>query len=258
MASLELYSLDTIDLEQISDSKCTNDTHLINYFWAPNPKLVDRLLTGLKKDGIEDGRVIDVGCGPGSAIFPLATHILGKSLATNPRNLEFIDMDLDFDKFIQRDKYFNFVYCRHTLEDIQNPQNAFPEIVRIGKRGYIETPSPLIEITKGPNKDGMRGYVHHRYIVWSDLATNTLYFLPKYPLIESINIEEGVLKKYNHLLNNYSVYWNNYYVWDDDSQPNIVVYRNEINFRILVDYGRLINEAIEKSIEYTNHFIRGI
>jgi hypothetical protein len=261
MTPLELYSLDTINFGQILDSQSANDTQLMNYFWAPNPKLVDRLVTELKQDGICD-RIIDVGCGIGSNIFPLATHILGKSLEINPSNLEFIDMDLDFDKFLERDKSFNFVYCRHTLEDIQNPQNAFAEIVRIGKRGYIETPSPLIEITKGANKNGMRGYFHHRYIVWSDLATNTLYFLPKYPLVETIDIDEVTLKKCNHLLNNYSVYWNNYYVWDNDtnegSQPKIIVYRNEINFDIIEDYMRLINEAVNKSVEYTNHYIRGI
>jgi hypothetical protein len=100
------------------------------------------------------------------------------------------------------------------------------------------------------------GYRHHRYIVWSDLKTNTLYFLPKYPLVEYLAINSELLQKYCYLLNHYPVYWNNYYVWNPDRPPKIIMYRNDVNMTILNDYSRLITEAISCSIEYTNHFIK--
>jgi hypothetical protein len=251
----ELYSLETIDFNSVNPEIYRNEDKLQNYFWSPNPKLLNKLVLFLDMAGIKD-EIIDVGCGLGSARFPKANYILGKDVEDKPDNLIFIDLDLDFDKFIQRDKYFNFVYCRHVLEDIQNPQNAFAEITRIGKQGYIETPSPLIEITRGADKGILCGYPHHRYIVWSDIETNTLFFLPKYPLIENLNIPDEMTKKIHYMLNNYSVYWNNYYIWNEYIKPNIVVYRNEINFSILKDYANLITTAIYKSMEYTNVFIQ--
>jgi len=49
-------------------------------------------------------------------------------------------IDIDFDIFPFSDDTFETSYSRHTLEDIQNPNHAFNEIVRVSKRGYIETP----------------------------------------------------------------------------------------------------------------------
>jgi SAM-dependent methyltransferase len=39
------------------------------------------------------------------------------------------------------DKEFDFVYCSHVLEHVQNPETACSELMRIGKRGYIECPT---------------------------------------------------------------------------------------------------------------------
>jgi hypothetical protein len=52
------------------------------------------------------------------------------------------------------------------------------------------------------------------------------------------------------------IYWNNYYIWDEKNKPNIVVYRHGINFHIFEDYTKLLNEAITKSIEYTDYFVK--
>lgn len=39
------------------------------------------------------------------------------------------------------DKEFDFVYCSHVLEHTHNPEKACKELMRIAKRGYIETPT---------------------------------------------------------------------------------------------------------------------
>ncbi len=246
------YNLNTIDISSIKYEN--NKTTLHNFFWHPNPLITNKLLNYINKNNLTD-LVIDVGSGFGHNMFPKATHILGLDNKTSLHNITQLSIDLDFDKFSLDNKYFDFAYCRHTLEDLQNPQNAFNEIIRIAKHGYIETPSPLIELTRGADKGKYCGYIHHRYIVWSDLKTNTLYFLPKYPCIEYIDISDEVLKTHAYILNNYPVYWNNYYIWDAKRSPNIVVYRNEVNFNFNKDYSNLLNTAVHSSIEYTNKFI---
>ncbi|HET6280463.1 MAG TPA: class I SAM-dependent methyltransferase [Polyangia bacterium] len=39
------------------------------------------------------------------------------------------------------DKEFDFVYCSHVLEHVEDPQRACQELMRVGKRGYLETPT---------------------------------------------------------------------------------------------------------------------
>lgn len=54
-------------------------------------------------------------------------------------------------------------------EDIQNPDFAFSEMIRVSKEGFIETPSPLIEVTRNVDANDLTrafcDYIHHRYIV---------------------------------------------------------------------------------------------
>lgn len=257
---INLYSLNIQRINDITHNQYENEESITNFFWAPNHILVNKLVEFLKFRDIK-ANIIDIGCGAGTAKFPVATHLLDfKEIENGDTSIK---LDLDFDKFPHVNNFFEFIYCRHTLEDIQNPVNAFNEFIRISKVGYIETPSPLVEIMRGVDagKEGINytGYKHHRYIVWSDLETNTLYFLPKYPIIEYVTINDELLKKFTYLLNNFSIYWNNYYFWDiNGMKPNIIVYRNDINFNINKDYSRLINEAIESSFKYTEHFVKFI
>lgn len=102
------------------------------------------------------------------------------------------------------------------------------EIIRASKGGYIETPSPLIEITKGVddfNKSkNYAGYIHHRYIVWSDIEKNEIYFLPKYNSVldnyMSLNIPSEIYKD--------PFYWNNYFIWNN-STPTVKMYKNAVD-----------------------------
>lgn len=44
-----------------------------------------------------------------------------------------------------KDKSFDFVYCSHVLEHVDEPYAFVKEIMRVGKRGYIEVPNILAE-----------------------------------------------------------------------------------------------------------------
>ena len=44
------------------------------------------------------------------------------------------------------DKRFDFVYCSHVLEHVNDPIAACREILRIGKKGYIETPTRVSDM----------------------------------------------------------------------------------------------------------------
>lgn len=248
------YNTETIDLESLIVKEDSNDKINV-FYWYPNEVLIKKIERHLFRLNITDN-ILDVGCGRSS--FPSSTHLLDNDFSNiDTYGKTTIKFDLDFDKF-KDNTSFNFVYSRHTLEDLQNPQNAFNELIKISPKGYIETPSPLIEFSRGVDSDlnwvkseSYRGYKHHRYIVWSDIDNNTLYFLPKYPIIEHCHVSESTKRLMNYIANNYPLYWNNYYYWDEQDKPKICVLNN-INFN---DYNNYLTVAINKSIEYTKHFI---
>jgi len=259
MTDLSEYHIGTTSIISIRENKLhESDANLsiINKFWWANPHILEKLEKYLDTRKINN-KIVDVGCG--WAPFQRSTHILDFSSRPFSDKI-LIQLDLDFDTFQYDNNYFNFVYSRHTLEDIMNPLHAFQELIRISPRGFIETPSPLIEISKGVdgsqiNNIPYHGYRHHRYIIWSDFETNTLHFLPKYPIIEHISIEQNDQKLMNYLANNYPIYWNNYYFWDENHPPKAVLYRHGINMDMDKDYFSILQSAINRSMEYSDNII---
>jgi len=95
---------------------------------------------------IEPGeRVLDIG--NGGYPFPYANVLVDRFLEKSPfryerlvtENKPFILADIHDLAF--RDKSFDFIYCSHVLEVVENPLRACEEIMRVGKRGFIETPT---------------------------------------------------------------------------------------------------------------------
>ena len=90
-------------------------------------------------------QVLDIG--NGGYPFPYATVLTDRFLEKSPSRFEslvrankpFVLADIHDLPF--RDKGFDFVYCAHVLEVVDNPLKACREIMRVGKRGYIETPT---------------------------------------------------------------------------------------------------------------------
>lgn len=76
------------------------------------------------------------------------------------------------------DQYFNFVVCRHTLEDISNPVFVCSEIKRVAKEGYLETPHRVYESTRGVERHWWAGHYHHRWFVEMEKDSVVFQFKP--------------------------------------------------------------------------------
>lgn len=86
-------------------------------------------------------------------------------------------VDICADPFPFPDKSFDFVICRHTLEDIRDPIAVCREMNRVGRAGYIETPSRVYESTKGVERPWWCGHYHHRWLI--DVSGSRIVFQMK-------------------------------------------------------------------------------
>lgn len=123
----------------------------------------------------EQDKVLDIGSG--GHPFPLATHLADfYEFETTHRSDElkrdhrpFTACNVESTPFT--DKEFDFVYCSHVLEHVENPAKACEELMRISKRGYIETPTKTSDImfnfARIPN--------HHKW--HTQLLADTLVFI---------------------------------------------------------------------------------
>jgi hypothetical protein len=126
-------------------------------------------------------RVLDVGSG--HRPHKDSTHLLdllpeddserGKPIKTLGRPLMLGNIEaLPF-----QDKTFDYIYASHVLEHTCDPAAACHELMRVGRAGYIETPSPFYEQGYNyPRPD--RGWPFHRWFVYIN-DDETLIFEPK-------------------------------------------------------------------------------
>ncbi len=80
-----------------------------------------------------------------------------------------------------KSKEVDFVFCSHVLEDVRDPIWLCLEIIRIGKRGYIEVPSRAAESCRGVESYRYPGYHHYRWLI--EYRDNELLFLHKCQLL---------------------------------------------------------------------------
>jgi len=101
--------------------------------------------------GIRPGeRVLDVGSG--GEPFPYATHLV--DLLPEPSRHRNVELDTDGKPFTIADVQdlpfadgsFDFVYCSHLLEHVDEPIQACRELMRVARRGYIETPAMMKDV----------------------------------------------------------------------------------------------------------------
>jgi hypothetical protein len=139
----------------------------------------------------------------------------------------------------------------------------FKEMTRVSKVGYIETPSPAGEIVHH-NDLPYLGSVHHRFILWTNKADNSLNILPKYAILEylqQMSRFQSIYSQATSILQSHIVYWNNYYVWSDSDNlhhSKLLLHQHEVglfDLRIPESYLQVIQTGLDQSKEATQHLL---
>jgi len=232
-----------------------NDPH----YWYPLAPVQGWLAVRVIKP---DDLVVDVGCGhqpfprADVGIDRLHRQALEKiwdEIGVKVRPPTFLRHDFVRDRLPYQDKEVDFVFCRHTLEDLYDPFALMAELQRVGKAGYIETPSPIAELGRGVdgygNSEVYRGYYHHRWVVWEH--DGVLNFVSKFPMIEHIGYREDIL---DEALRKCPEIWNTYYVWKD--QIKWKYWENERDYEFADGYSSLLWKAAQQSSQSTDQFVR--
>ena len=208
-------------------------------YWHPDQKLIDWLTN---KKIPKDAKVLEIG--PGTVPFARANYYV--DFVDVPGLDNFTKIDAATGKLPFGDKEFDFIYCRHVLEDSWNPFNLCEEMSRVGKAGYIETPSPLAELGRGVDGGSppFRGYHHHRWIIWA--AGKELRFISKYAFVEYVKFEE---EKIDDALKQ-GRYWNTIFLWED--RINFKHVQSPLDYSIPKDYARLLGDAMAMSRSCTD------
>lgn len=123
--------------------------------------------------------VLDIGSGGWP--FKRANHLADKYPDATTHRVEtmvrdqrsFIEVDLAQLPFCER--AYDFVFCSHVLEHLDNPGQALRELMRVGRRGYIEVPTRLSDVmfnfTRLPDHHRWHGMVLGNTLVlveWND------------------------------------------------------------------------------------------
>jgi len=211
------------------------------HHWSPVPEIVEWLAAKYKGK-----RVLEIG--PGQARFPAATHFVDWQDVPGlpPEQVTKIDVghqrlpDADYEGYRVG---WDFIYCRHVLEDMANPFHLIKEMHLRGAAGYIETPSPVCELARGVdgNSPIYRGYNHHRWIVWDNAGELT--FIAKYPIVEYRSFADETLDEQRLRLS--ARYWNTSYLWECDIKVRHLQCPHD--FRMPEDYGATLLAAKAQS-----------
>lgn len=217
------------------------------HYWAPQSEIVNRLAQ--KYDG---KRILEVG--PGQAPFPAAT--------------DFVDWQ-DAPPHVPKERFsrhdvskglpwasgeFDFCYCRHVLEDMANPFHLMNEMSRVAKAGYIETPSPVCELTRGVDggSPAWRGYNHHRWLIWEEQGE--LRFLTKFPIVEHLPFNGEPL--WERALRSTPRAWNTSFLWEGEIKSRHLQCPHD--FAMPQDYPALLEHAAAASVLATDRFWRNM
>ena len=225
--------------------------------WKPLPPIMDWLTNRVIKPL---DRVLDVGCG--CAPFPRADVSIDRYARENLEKLwddckvehrpkKLVQHDFSHAPMPFKEKEFDFVYCRHTLEDMLDPFLLMGDMQRVGKAGYIETPSPFSELSRGidgfKNSYLWRGYYHHRFFVW--VRDGELCFVSKYPIVEHFDYMDNE-KTLEDLLRKRPELWNTYFLWTDEIRWKHL--EDPFDFKVYQDYQTLLWQAAVDSAKSTD------
>ncbi|MBX4967386.1 class I SAM-dependent methyltransferase [Rhizobium binae] len=104
----------------------------------------------MKWEIAETDLVLDVGSG--GYPFKRANHLADKFPEETTHRVEPMVLDgrtffeVDIEKLPFEDGAYDFVFCSHVMEHLDNPGQAMRELSRVGKRGYLEVPTRLSDV----------------------------------------------------------------------------------------------------------------
>lgn len=126
-----------------------------------------------------------------------------------------ITVDLSCDPLPFDDKSVDFVFCSHTLSRLRDPIFLCREMIRVGKRGFIDFPSKWIEcqryVDAGNLSEYYSGYVNSRWLI--EAQSNRLIFTPKTTLAGVTTCEEK--KKVDKYRKSPRI-WSTPFFWSED------------------------------------------
>ena len=125
-----------------------------------------------------------------------------------------------------KDKFFDFVFCSNTLEDVRDPVRVCSEMVRVGRAGLIEVPSRLVESIKGVERPFYTGYYHHRWLC--EVENNHIFFQFKPAMIHSYRRFHFVKPWYKRV--NHERYGSAGFFWKESFQysERVLIERDEV------------------------------
>ena len=141
-------------------------------------------------------KVLDIGCG--NMPLQLATHFADITITNNSYGragvpLKYVNgkplFECNIEELPFEDKEFDFVYCSHVLEHVINPDKACDELMRVAKRGYIETPTRAKDLWLNTAKIS-----NHK---WAVELENDILVFKKYKTEEIKGLECNILLDMN-------------------------------------------------------------
>ena len=217
-----------------------------NHYWEPLKAVSDWVIS---KAGT-CGSVLEIG--PGPRPFALSTELVDWQKNPAHQGYRVHQIDINQQELPFADDSFDFVYTRHVIEDLYNPLLIIKEMSRVAKCGYIETPSPLAELSTGVDGGSppWRGYIHHQHIVWAQAGR--LYLIPKYPVIEHLFFGDKLESHLITLLNTSPLFWNTYFLWQDHIKVDLLLHDRD--FKLTENYSAKLLDALKISINNTLGF----
>lgn len=205
--------------------------------YRPATQLAERAAAGCT-------RVLEIG--PGHLPFAPATEFIDWLPRPEIKGRPVHQIDLNRDRLPFDDQSIDFLYTRHTLEDLYNPLHACREIARVARAGWIETPSPLAESCRGVDGNAMpwRGYVHHHSLIW--VEDSQLMLLPKMPLIEYIPLKNE--DQIAEILNSSPIYWNTYFYWTGELRFHLLQHDQEFSLGLPASYAAVVVRAMQHAV----------
>lgn len=172
-------------------------------------------------------RVLDIGSGPApfQGATVLCERYLGETVhrrgVVKRHGLPMVVADIHALPF--GCKAFDFVYCAHVLEHVDNPIQACMEIMRVGRRGYLETPNFMKDVLFC-----QAGIMNHR---WHTVAAGDALFFFEYTPRELEGIRSSswydmIWSRYYHpihdaFIENQDVF-NTMFLWSDKFNVQVV------------------------------------